>query len=69
MNKIHAHFGGIRDAHLFIYLYFFFAQFVFVLCLVYLILPVSLDYPLLISTSVISNVSIFHKIPIIKQNN
>jgi len=38
----------------------FFALFAFVLCLVYLMLPVSLDCPFLISPSGFSNVDIPH---------
>jgi hypothetical protein len=40
--------------------YFFIVLFVFVLCLVYLMLPVSLDCPLLIAPSVFSNVYILY---------
>ena len=38
----------------------FFILFVFVLCLVYPMLPVSLDCPLLIAASVFSNIFPFH---------
>jgi hypothetical protein len=49
-------FGGVRVAHLFIFLCCVFVLFVFVLCLVYSMLPLSLDCPLLISPTVFSNV-------------
>ena len=51
-------FGGVRVAHLFSYLccIVFCILFGFVLCLVYPVLPDSLDCPLLIAPSVFSNI-------------
>jgi hypothetical protein len=46
----------VRGAHLFSFCVVFFVFFVFVLCLVYSKLPISLDCPLLIALSVFSNV-------------
>ena len=46
----------VRAAHIFSFFVVFFALFVFVLCLVYLMLPVSLDCPFLIASSGFSNV-------------
>ena len=49
-------FGGIRVAQLFlVFCVVLFVLFVFVLCLVYPILPVSLDCPFLITPWVFSN--------------
>jgi hypothetical protein len=50
---------GLHVAHLISFLCFLFVLFVFVLCLVYPMLPVSLDYPFLIVPSVFSNVDLF----------
>jgi len=49
-------FGGVRVAHPFSFLCCVFVLFVFVLCPVYPMLPVSLDCPFLIAPSVFSNV-------------
>jgi len=49
--------GGVRVAHLYSFLCF--VLFVFILCLVYPMLPVSLDCPFLIAPSVFSNVYLF----------
>jgi hypothetical protein len=48
-------FGGTRVAHLSVFLYCVFCLFVSVLCLVYTMLPVSLDCAFLIAPSVFSN--------------
>jgi len=47
-------FGWVRVVHLFSFLRCVFCLFAFVLCLVYLMLPVYLDYPFLIAASVFS---------------
>jgi len=51
-------FGGVRVAHLFSFLccVVLLCLFVFVLCLVYPMLPVFLDFPFLIGSSVSPNV-------------
>jgi hypothetical protein len=50
----------VRGAHLFSFCVVFFVFFVFVLCLVYSKLPISLDCPLLIALSVFSNVQFLY---------
>ena len=49
-------FGVVRDTHVFIFCAEFFALFVFVLCLVYPMLPVSMNCPFLIAPPVFFNV-------------
>ena len=50
----------VRGAHLFSFCVVFFVLFVFVLCLVYSKLPMSLDCPLLIALSVFANVQFLY---------
>ena len=47
-------FNGVRVAHLFSFLYCFFALFIFVLCFAYLMLAGYLDFPFLITPLVFS---------------
>jgi hypothetical protein len=56
MGSLLFFFGEVSVAHLFNFLCCVFALFIFVLCLVYTMLPVSLDCPVLIAPSVFSNV-------------
>ena len=52
-------FGGVHVAQLLVFCVVFYVLLVFVLCLVYPMLPISLDCPFLIAPSVFSNVYLF----------
>ena len=58
----HTFVGEVRVAHLLSFLCCIFILFVFVLFLMYPVLPVSLDCPFLIAPSVFSNVYVSHNV-------